>query len=344
MNHNLTAYTFVGLARRREYATLLKSLSSSVLRRWMRLMFPALASSFIGFLLTRTGLAHNLYSDWESHMPQDPSNAERIVVEARLPDPGDATFQRWVDDSLQMVDPFEFGAFRFPTFNFPLWTMQVEFLGSMLVFVLVLAVAFVRPAFRIGIPSTLVAFCLWSGRWHWSLFISGMVLAELSYRRSLHQPVLPIDTTVEEIAEESKESTPLPLSQNSVLYLPYLTAFLFACYIGTYPEYDPGSSPGYRWLSLYVPTRWAWFGGYFYPVLGSLLLVAILEHGKFLQKIFTTQIAQYLGDISLSMYMLHTQVELSLGNWLVPVSLNFARSSGDYYFAIGMCCESMTSL
>lgn len=339
----LTPKYCIGLARRRDFTALLKSLSSSVFRRWLRLMLPALASSFIGLILARTGLAHKLYSDWDNLTPPGSPESERHIVEAQLPDPGEATLQNWIEDCIVMADPFRLGMFQFPKFNFPLWTMQVEYTGSMIVFIIVLGIAFARPAYRFAVPSMLVAFCILTGKWQWTLFISGVLLADLSYGASLQTGSL-LDTGVDDVTEKTIPPSSSSLHQKILFYLPDSAAFLVACYIGTYPEYDPETSPGYRLLSKLIPPTWGFFEGYFYPVLGAILIVSALQHGKFLQNIFTTRIAQYLGDISLSMYMLHTQVELSLGNWLVPKCLSFTSGFGALNFVLGMSSKFIHQL
>jgi peptidoglycan/LPS O-acetylase OafA/YrhL len=329
----------IGIAKRRDFSALLKSLSSSVFRRWFRLMLPALASLFIGFILSRAGISCALYSDWNTLTPTDPPATERTTINARLPYPEESTFSTLLKDILSITDPFAFGGIRFPMFNFPLWTIQVEFMGSMVVFMLVLGIAVARPVFQVAIPSMLVLFCLATGKWQWALFTSGVVLAELSQRRSLY-PELPLDTDIEDAAEKEVPHSPSALHQRIALYLPGFSMFIVALYLGTYPEGDADSTPGYRFLSGYYPTSWGLYIGYFYPVIGAILLVSTLEHAKFLQRIFTTRIAQYLGDISLSLYMLHAFVVLTLADWLVVKSLSLTSFLGGYGFTVGMSSES----
>jgi len=47
-------------------------------------------------------------------------------------------------------------------------------------------------------------------------------------------------------------------------------------------------------------------------------VIFALENEKGLQRVFTSRFAQYLGDISFSIYMLHFMVMCTLGHWLVP--------------------------
>ena len=58
------SYRSLKLARQGKYLELLDSLSSSVFRRWLRLHLPVVASTFLGFILARFGMWHNLPKGW----------------------------------------------------------------------------------------------------------------------------------------------------------------------------------------------------------------------------------------------------------------------------------------
>lgn len=333
----------LGLARQRQFAPLLKSLSSSVFRRWLRLMLPALTSSFIGFLLVRAHFALPLYSDWAAPKPLNPHDTapEKTFEGARLPARMDSTalqFWDWAASSRAMVDPFRFGAIEWPKYNIVLWTMQVEYMGSMLVFVTVLGIALARPRFRIAITSSLVIYCVLTGQWIWSLFICGVLFAELSHESS-SKTLLP--TTVVNKGTTEKIQISKPRNGKLQRFIPDTIAFIFLLFIGTYPEYDAEASPGYRHLSKLIPAGFEKCEGQFYPMLSAMLVIFFLENTKSFQGLFTTRIAQYLGDISLSLYMLHTHIELSFGNWIVPICLNLASGFGTLYFVVGMSGESI---
>ena len=67
----------------------------------------------------------------------------------------------------------------------------------------------------------------------------------------------------------------------------------------------------------------------------------ILEHTSYLQGIFTSSFGQYLGDISFALYMIHEQIEFTMGNWLVPKCMNLTRGweNGQLGFIAGMELE-----
>jgi hypothetical protein len=58
------SYRSLKLARQGKYVELLDSLSSSVFRRWLRLHLPVVASTFLGFILARWGMWHDLPKGW----------------------------------------------------------------------------------------------------------------------------------------------------------------------------------------------------------------------------------------------------------------------------------------
>jgi peptidoglycan/LPS O-acetylase OafA/YrhL len=55
----------------------------------------------------------------------------------------------------------------------------------------------------------------------------------------------------------------------------------------------------------------------FWPAIGAIYLVYILDRCTLLQKIFTTRLAQYLGKISFSIYLVHFYIFMVLGQPLL---------------------------
>jgi peptidoglycan/LPS O-acetylase OafA/YrhL len=344
-------------------------------------MLPALVASFLCFLLACFHLPTEFSKGWDA---PDLSDADLLSKLHLIYRPESVYFSDWIRDVLYLVDPFRFGTVNFPRYDYPLWTMPVEYMGSMAVFTVVVGTSLLRPVFRSLLLAFLTWFCLWYGRgghWQWCLFIGGVLIADLAYKSPPMEPVsyLPLaervdeedsSTAVEEVPAE-KISRPSPWSALPVFLdpksytahldrlSPYLTqvrcflsmlGFLLAIHLGSFPDGDPSATataPGYGWLSQFVQMDWALFAGYFFPDLGALLLVFVLSKADFLQKIFTTRIAQYLGDISLSIYMLHVLILTTVGNWLIVHCLIATRGLGGWGFPITMtialsCCAIVT--
>jgi Predicted acyltransferases len=192
--------------------------------------------------------------------------------------------------------------------------------------------------------------------WEWSLFISGVLLAGLGEKSSPEPapiPMLPLTSRVDDEEEGLDEDSwtenlksckmkfPKPASPIVDSFL-----FLFALYLGSAPSGNPDSlaaAPGYGWLSPWIPRSWGLFMGYFYPEIGAILLVSVLAQSEFLQRIFTTKVAQYLGDISLSLYMLHILILHTLGNWLIVQCSATMRLWGSWSYTIGISSKFIYS-
>jgi peptidoglycan/LPS O-acetylase OafA/YrhL len=332
-------------------------------------MLPALTTSFLLFLMARFGLATDLSAGWDSDHPPDAAETTNYPSGRTRPlyDPSEVTLYAWAADVLFLTNPFRFGQVSFPKYNYPLWTMQVEYMGSMIVFVVVLGTSLVRPALRLAMLASLVVYCMCSARWEWCLFISGVLIADVFYKSSpepVAGPIIPLASRADEDADddaaEEKEvqetaSYSTYVATHAELFKTYTKTylkpafylldsffFLLALYLGSAPSgnhIELATAPGYGWLAQGIPRGWGFYMGYFYPDIAAILLVFVLAHAEFLQRIFTTRIAQYLGDISLSLYMLHVVVLQTLGNWLIVGCLSATRGLGSWGFTIGISSE-----
>ncbi len=345
----------IGLARRKEYTPLLKSLSSSVFRRWLRLMLPALTASFICFLFALLALPTHL-SGIQDPPLRNSTQAEVLPILQPLYDPETVTFFDWASDSLYLADPFRFGDVQFPKYDYPLWTMQVEYMGSLIIFVVVLGTSRVKAALRIAMLVWLVAICVLNARWQWCLFLHGVLIADVVYKSPTEATMLPLASRMDEDDEAGEKLTPSSTFLESwkpsfnyharywklVVSLIDVVIFIFALLLGSFPNGGPeqlAAAPGYSFLSQFMPASWGFFETYFFPDIGSMLLVSVLAHAEFLQRIFITRFAQYLGDIGLSIYMLHILVLDNFGNWIIAQCLNATKGLGDWGFTVGMTSE-----
>ncbi|KAM0417171.1 hypothetical protein ACHAPT_012808 [Fusarium lateritium] len=151
------SFSALKVIHKQDYDTLLRRMSSSVFRRGMRLALPSFASVFLHYLAHITNIA---------------------VV--RKPE---ATF--WSDTKFMFSD-FEFlvNPFAWKTgtggmhYNGHLWTIPIEFRGSMVLFLTVLGLARARPSVRMATVAGLVVYSMAKEHWDVALFLSGIVLAE----------------------------------------------------------------------------------------------------------------------------------------------------------------------
>jgi hypothetical protein len=87
------------------------------------------------------------------------------------------------------------------------------------------------------------------------------------------------------------------------------------------PYIPPPPNHGFYYQSLpnLIPTSYTtlWNGPEFYILsLGAILLIFSLSNSRTLQRSFNTEFAQYLGDVSYSLYIVHGMVVFSLGSHL----------------------------
>jgi peptidoglycan/LPS O-acetylase OafA/YrhL len=209
-------------------------------------------------------------------------------------------------------------------------------MGSMLVFVTVLGIARMQTWVKISVLSYLFYWCHHTVRWEPATFIVGILLAEISFIRTKYSasPSSCLISLSANFLTGSKLSRYLE-SAGKVIWT---TLFLFGLYAGSHPQASPSTTPGYRTLMSLVPSQYSSNAEIFWLAIGGVIVVFALESAPHLQALFTTPFAQYLGDISFSLYMLHTMVMCTLGTWLAPKAMNFTGgwANGQTGFIGGM--------
>ncbi|KAG4422658.1 hypothetical protein IFR04_004279 [Cadophora malorum] len=305
------SYKALSLTRKGRYEEVLDSLSSSVLRRGLRLVLPPATTTFFSMLFTYFGFygAGGGFSGTGSREPpQSPFLWEHL--------------KSWYYSVIGLSDPFRPnnypGGYN-PVYDTNLWTIPVELHGSMVIFTTLLGLSRVRGPWRIAILSGIVFYLSYYAYPHLFLFLSGVLLAELHHsRESKHQ--LQKSHTVEGTEHEiptSEFPSPASLGWTSIKTF-WLANFFLALFIISMPAIDLGAtnSPGYILLSSYLPPHYAgveYVQDTFWVFLAAFYLVFILDNAPFLQSIFTTRIAQYLGKISFALYICHGTFLYTLG-------------------------------
>lgn len=200
-----------------------------------------------------------------------------------------------------------------------LWTIPSEFLGSMVVFVVVLGVAWTRTWLKLSILFFLVCWCQYTVKWQLATFLSGTFIAELTLIRESRltkRSELPTNdlpaVTDEKRSPFNTISSFLSPRKDQIATTSWISLFIIGMYIGSLPLISWDSSPGFIWLRALIP-NWYFAKALFYPCLGSVFIMLSITYSPLLQHLFMIRFAQYLGRISFSLYLLHTQVLCSLG-------------------------------
>jgi hypothetical protein len=266
------SYRSLKLARQGKHLELLDSLGSSMFRRWLRLHLPVVASTFLAFMLARWGFWTEMPKGWEH------SATGTYIAVQTVPFPrskGSFTTQLWgtyfplsfhlerrlttcVDwyvDARQLCDPFLYGRPALSRYNVGiLWTIPVEWMGSMLVFAVVLGISRTRTWVKLGVLLILIYRTHQTARWAPACFLSGILLAEVSFIYS--RPIEPSTTSLD-FNEKAVETTRTKRYLSRAYKIFFVLLFITGLYIGSHPQHGWQETPGYRWLFKNLPQSYA---------------------------------------------------------------------------------------
>ena len=234
---------------------------SSATRRYIRLAIPVVFSCTVAYLL----LKFNLFSNNEL--------ANYTKGYWYLPNyyNFEASFADMIKKSL--VDTFIYEVDS-TSYNAVLWTMEIEFLGSLLVYSLALLIGRLRNRSVIY----LILVILFAKTYYLS-FLLGLIISDVyNNRTSLFNPI-----------------------KNVYCKLLLICIGLF---LGSFPQVVDISNSVYNYITF------EWLGGRYYSmllchILGASILLIVLLNSKFLKTTFSLKPFQFLGEISFSMYLIH---------------------------------------
>lgn len=215
----------------------------------------------------------------------------------------------------EWANPFNFGHYH-PRYDPHTWTIPKELRGSMVLYTFLLGTAGLKTHWRLGAATFLGLFSLTLGHWDMGVFVGGMMLAEWDLLRSSDLP-------------ETWSRYQVGLSPRKSRVVRWFAIFV-ALYFLSYPDAAAEFTPGFSFLSRLVPrwyppiSRWMW-----YQAIGAIILIPCVLRSPTLRKLLEGQVAQYLGKISFSFYLVHGPVLHSLGFWIMPLLFrDFGRPLG----------------
>ncbi|RDL36360.1 uncharacterized protein BP5553_05712 [Venustampulla echinocandica] len=299
--------------RMEKFESLLDTLASSVFRRGLRLYLPVAAGTFISMLAAYWGWYRALPESSTDSLPPDlPTFSEH--------------FWYWRDHTVGVSWPLQDvmpNSPYAPPYNGHLWTIPIEFYGSMVVYVTVLGLSRCQAWIRLLLIGLGALLTLQYERWDICLFLSGILLAETSL----------ISVSSDDFAlEYSEKRTGIfgilgSASLACCRFLPTLNYLLliFSLYLLSYPgepwpEYETPPGPFHHYLVSWTPPRYIelWFGiERFWTTIGGVIVVFTISKSTNLQRPFTTRLAQYLGDISYALYIVHGPILFTAGTWFM---------------------------
>lgn len=215
---------------------------------------------------------------------------------------------------VEWANPFNFGHYH-PRYDPHTFTIPMELRGSMLLYIFLLGTAALKTKWRLSLAGVLSAYSLQLGRWDMATFMGGMALSELDIIQGLSDAggLAPPATS-----GRASRQFGLHRSTTGGTLIRWLT-ILLALYFLSYPDAGAEYTPGFIFLSDWVPRYYIPLSGWmFYQSMGALLLLPCILRSPMLVRLLETKPIQYLGKVSFSLYLVHGPVLHSLGFWIMP--------------------------
>lgn len=328
----------LSLARQGRYSEVGSTLSSAIFRRHARLFLPA------GIITLCTAVVAQLDKHWFVDSGLGTAVPERVIL---LKNTLFEQLRVWVHMEIKHTKPLRHGfaqAIDSDAFNNPydlnLWTLPIEFTSSIVIFVIL--AAFTRLRSRARMAFVLVSliyveyqFVLWA----MFLFLGGMFMCDLRLELEGRAAASSLQSTVigpgsglmlgSRCLDASKHILPLwarqrhenwkespivtkALRRSTMGRALGLAALTVSLWLLSTPETGMGAKQTWSYARLTSSLTKQYDDHLIVPV-GAVLLVFTIDHAKFLQSMFTNRVAQYLGRISYSLYLVHGPLLWSLG-------------------------------
>lgn len=229
---------------------------SGAVRRYIRLFIPVFATVMLSFLLASAGL-YRYY-------------IETMMISAGSNYRGYWTFTPDIVDALKLAVWGSFFVGGKTAYNPVLWTMKIEFFGSMLVFAMALLFGSLRNRWTFYLAAAVLFL-----NTYYLAFIIGMGLSDTFSNKK-----------------------PLFKTGNKTILSVIL---IFGLFLGSYPISPVTGNSLYGILNnglfktAYVT----------YHIIGAGMIMYVLLNSQRLQNIFSSPVPVFLGKISYSMYLIH---------------------------------------
>ncbi|PNS16176.1 hypothetical protein CAC42_1939 [Sphaceloma murrayae] len=263
---------------------LLSNVSSSMLRRGIRLYLPVVAISVISQVV--------LYLDWYKWQPAK-------VQRDKLPNVWSHVIfcARYILSAIDVFGlPFDDGL------NPQLWTIPLEYRGSLAVYTYIIALQRSTSRYRRVVLALILFWLYYRNYWDLAGFTAGLLMADISVR-----PTSDLQTV-----EQKPRCTPTRRSSSAVTAMLLVTGIYLFC-----SSDSVDLPPGYGLLAWFEPSTWKSQGDHADPqinprfmwkTIGAASLVFALIRSPSLQIPFRSRFLQYLGRISYGIYCVHQLV------------------------------------
>ena len=293
-------HRFIQKMHRHEYESLFSSLTSLSFRRAIRLFLPAVVSSLLVYVCASLDLM------------EIPKRVEKESFHHGL-----AALMNYLDD---MSNPWTWNLYMKGWYNPQLWSIAVEYRGSMIVFLVVLALARCRTIVRTAVETGIVVHAFGHKRWDVALFVAGMLVAEIDVF---------INLAASRKAFMQQKRTKLVLC----------LMMLAGIWLSGFPRANGLKSVGYTFAKTTYPH--SAYRRRFWISIASILIVGPMPYLPFVQAFFSTRPIRYLGKISFALYLVHILGNRTIGTWLLHVIRGMLRNEGYWGYTFSFVVSSL---
>jgi len=284
-----------------------KLLVLTLFRRFFRLLIP----TFVAGVLVAAAVWIGLY-EWGSKYRRTWFDGNPIALDR------ESSFfkELWAlwQSFMGLVNLWDWKIY-YPVFNPHMWTIAVELRCSVVLQLLLYAMALIHHTTRIPVLLGLLLACNYLERWDLVCFLNGLLLAYINQIRGTHSK-----SDCEKSGSLVGPFHPPPVvatTKSLVKRVIYAIAYILGLYLLSFPKIDGALAPGYRTIGSFSPGNWD--PHRFWNMWGAFLTVLALTNDRFLARFYENHVLQYLGKISYAMYLVHGPVLHIVAYVLVPM-------------------------
>ncbi|RVX69504.1 hypothetical protein B0A52_06568 [Exophiala mesophila] len=287
--------------RNHQATRLIDCLASSTFRRYLRLYIPTALATFFTAIMT--------YAGW-----CQPGLRKDTIIQQ---------FLHWASDTAYASNPFANvagwwypGVYRTAYLD-QMWTIPVEFRGSIILFGFLAACAKLATRSRIALCCFTIFIAFYYQALYVACFLGGMLVVDLSMSWTPYEKAQQLSLPQSENGmEAAKQSRAKSITWQAGFVLIFIIGLVFL----SQPQILSGELPfPYQYLILLIPSSYKDGAEHFWLSIGAILTVGALEYSPMLQKPLKWNISLYLGELSFGIYAMHnTLVWVLYLGWLAP--------------------------
>lgn len=273
----------LSITRNRRSDENMRALASSVLRQPIRLSCAAVASTILPFICIRAGLFEYAFTIFGQSVVLN-GRADRFAAVARRQPTFTSQLRDFLVSNLYILSVSPGLSRPIQSYNASLWVLPSIFqaLGSL--YVVHLLLLFMRPQFR---SPGLVLFMVLS------------LLLQIPYGHLVLFGTFLADN------DHARSSTNWRFETGRARV--YVILLLIGLFMGSMPNFRPGSTPFYRFMGQHNPLLLA-SPSESWQHIGAMLTMLSVTRISVLRKVLSSSFSVYLGRISASLYLCHLPV------------------------------------